>query len=295
MINKDLLKYICCPKCKTDLNFKNDFLVCEGCKNQYEIRNEIPILLNLDNLPKHLQGQIRYFTNVCTNEYKLDEWKKSYMRRFTNIFREIDNKLIVDSGTGSGYMAIELIKLGINNKVIACDLTLKNLISLKKIAESFEIANKILFVCCNAEELPFKSKIADYFISNAILEHLPKEKEAIKEIDRVCSEMGRLMVTVPLSYKFLNPLFVPIYYILDKRIGHLRRYDERILINKFSNWKLIKTYYPGHFEKVVRTLFSIIVKSCNYEKIEEKDRLKEEKKIGASNIICFFEKMGLNP
>ena len=205
MINKDLFQFVCCPKCKGDLKHKDTFFICEECGNKYEIQNDIPILVDLDNLPIHLQRQIKYFEgeNKYNTEYKLDEWKKSYLDRFKDNFNEISSKLIIDCGTGSGYMAIHLAKLGAN--IIACDLTLNILIRLKEMASSLKLIDKIICICCNAEELPIKSKTVDYFVSNAVLEHLPKEKEAIKEINRVCGKRAGLMITVPLSYKFLNP------------------------------------------------------------------------------------------
>lgn len=47
MINEDLLDILVCPKCKgpVTLTETNDGLVCPACKLEYEIRDEIPIML----------------------------------------------------------------------------------------------------------------------------------------------------------------------------------------------------------------------------------------------------------
>lgn len=77
MVNNDLFQYLCCPRCKSDLTREQDgFLVCEKCGKKYETQNNIPILLDLDNLPKHLQGQVRYFEkeDKVRPEYRLSEW-----------------------------------------------------------------------------------------------------------------------------------------------------------------------------------------------------------------------------
>jgi len=66
--------------------------------------------------------------------------------------------------------------------------------------------------------LPLKNNVVDYFISNAVLEHLPKESQAIEEINRITKTNSGLMMCVPLSYKYLNPLLVLINYVHDKRI-----------------------------------------------------------------------------
>ena len=47
MISKDLLEILACPKCKGPvvLTENNDGLVCKNCSLQYEIRDDIPIML----------------------------------------------------------------------------------------------------------------------------------------------------------------------------------------------------------------------------------------------------------
>lgn len=47
MISKDLLDILVCPKCKgpVTVNESEDGLVCSACKLEYEIRDDIPIML----------------------------------------------------------------------------------------------------------------------------------------------------------------------------------------------------------------------------------------------------------
>ena len=285
------LKYLCCPKCESDLIEQNNLLICKKCDERYKIQSGIPVLVNLKNLPIQLQKQIKYFENEDNKriKYKLDEWQRSYVGRFLDNFGcNISDKIIIDSGTGSGYMAIELAKLGA--KVIACDLTFNNLIKLQHIAEEQNIKN-IKFICCNAEKLPFRDRFADFFISNAVLEHLAEEKKAIDEISRICKNVAGLMITVPLKFRYLNPLFIPVNYLHDKRIGHLRRYDKEDLESKFYNWKLDRVYYTGHFKKVLHAILQIAKLSLfDDRKLEQLDDKKSSKKYGASNICAIFKK-----
>ncbi len=46
-IDKQLLDILACPKCKGDLTLTQagDGLVCGSCRLQYEIRDDIPIML----------------------------------------------------------------------------------------------------------------------------------------------------------------------------------------------------------------------------------------------------------
>jgi len=293
MINRKLLQYLCCPKCKSGLAKKDNFLVCKKCGEKYEIQHNIPILVNLDNLSEHLQKQIKYFEqeNRSRPEYKLSEWQKSYLRKLKENLLPEENKILIDIGTGSGYIAVEMARKGL--KVIACDLTLEELIKLKDIAKKEHLERNLFLVCCSAEDLPFKNKIADYLVSNAVLEHLPKEKGAIQEISRVCKSKSGLMVTVPLSLKYVLPFFWPLNIIHDKRIGHLRRYSKKILEKKFGrcNFKIKKVFYTGHFIKVLGVLLQIFLKTYKLDKLlEDFDQKAEDKKYGASNICVIFER-----
>jgi len=47
MIKQELLDILACPKCKGEvkLNEEKNGLICETCKLEYEIRDDIPIML----------------------------------------------------------------------------------------------------------------------------------------------------------------------------------------------------------------------------------------------------------
>ncbi|MEE4357783.1 MAG: Trm112 family protein [Desulfococcaceae bacterium] len=46
-ISKELLDILACPKCKGDiyLNEAENGLICDKCRLEYEIRDDIPIML----------------------------------------------------------------------------------------------------------------------------------------------------------------------------------------------------------------------------------------------------------
>ncbi len=46
-IKKELLEILACPKCKSDIRLSKDenSIICDNCKLQYEIREDIPIML----------------------------------------------------------------------------------------------------------------------------------------------------------------------------------------------------------------------------------------------------------
>jgi ubiquinone/menaquinone biosynthesis C-methylase UbiE len=288
----NILDYIVDPYTKNKLKFENKNLL-KSKNNEYKLNKEIPVLIDEKKINEHLRNQIKYFEDEMLdkfNNYEIAEWQKNYVNLFLDNFSDVKNKLILDCGSGSGYLTIELAKRGAF--VISCDLTLMNLVKLKETAKQLGLEKNIAFICCSAEDLPFKDNIFDYFISNAVIEHLPREVEAIQEIDRVTKKDGGVMVTVPLSYKYLNPILLPVNYIHDQRIGHLRRYNQEVLVSKFNKFKLKNTYYTGHTAKVVKVLANMLVKKELFSatNIEKEDSKNSNKKWFASNIICFFER-----
>ncbi len=291
-IKAGLLHYLCCPKCKSGLVSKKNSLFCKKCSRAYPVKAGIPILTDLNYLSGHQRQQIDYFQKqsiMTTAGYELEEWHKSFLRRFRENFQEIKNKLVVDAGIGQGYMTIELARAGAI--LLSFDLAFSALARLKKVVEKNGLADRVFLVCCSAEALAFKTNSADYFIANAVLEHLEKEKEAIQEIGRVAKKKSGLMITVPLRYCYLHPLFIGKCWLQDRIIGHLRRYDEKSLRQRFRGlgYQVKKVYYSGHFLKVMLTV--LFGKRCAWAKRAEMiDRQAEGKKYGASNLAIMFQR-----
>lgn len=53
LIPDELLKILCCPKCKRDLEYnkKRDVLICKKCELVYRIEEDIPIMLVEEAIP----------------------------------------------------------------------------------------------------------------------------------------------------------------------------------------------------------------------------------------------------
>jgi uncharacterized protein YbaR (Trm112 family) len=45
MIDKELLDILACPACKSDVELKENKIVCKGCSRKYPIKDGIPIML----------------------------------------------------------------------------------------------------------------------------------------------------------------------------------------------------------------------------------------------------------
>jgi len=52
-LSDEILKIICCPKCKGDLEYKKEkeVLICRKCELVYKIEDDIPIMLIDEAIP----------------------------------------------------------------------------------------------------------------------------------------------------------------------------------------------------------------------------------------------------
>ena len=288
----NLLDYICCPCCKEGLRNDVSYLSCDACLSRYPVVEGVPNFVDQETINAQQKDQLKYFKHekgTRNFEHNIEPWQKKYLERFIKNNPEIKGKVIADCGTGSAYMAIELAKLGAI--VIATDLSFKSVLRLKIIAKELALTDTLICICTVAEQLPFHNSVIDIFISNSVLEHLHDEVGAIAEMNRVCTPKAELMIAIPIAYRYLNPLFIPLNYVHDKRIGHLRRYDEGSMQRKFSNWKMQRIYYTGHTIKVLKIIINLLFPVFDLQQIEKDDARLENGKWMASNIICFLSRV----
>lgn len=240
---------------------------------------------------KQYKKQLDYFSNEFekSNQYKLSSWQKTYIDRIKKelLGKNYKGKTLIDIASGSGYVAIEMARLGLD--VVATDLTPEVIRNLNKYKKQFSLSN-LRAVRCFAEKIPLPDKSVDYIIANAILEHIPDEKQAIDEWKRILRPHGKMFIAVPLNLRYIWPFLWLFNYMNDKRIGHLRRYDLKNLQEKF-NLRVLKVFYTGHLLKVVSVIASLYIWGERFSKFFEKiDSRQEHKRYGASNIIVLFEK-----
>ena len=45
MIDKELLEILACPACKSEVELREEKIVCTNCRRRYPIRDGIPVML----------------------------------------------------------------------------------------------------------------------------------------------------------------------------------------------------------------------------------------------------------
>lgn len=157
-----------------------------------------------------------------------------------NILGLRDGERILDIGCGEGRHGWEAVK---QYDCVVCGMDL-NRTSLRKahlvfyqLDEQAESRGRWLLANGDILRLPFKDKTFDKVICSEVLEHVPDDRQAIRELVRVLKDDGVLAVSVP-SY-----LPEAICWKLSKQYhntpgGHIRIYKARELRSKLRQSNL---------------------------------------------------------
>lgn len=217
------------------------------------------------------------------SEYKLENWRISYINRLFNFLdirsERAKNDTFLDVGVGgSGYTVIEASQKGL--RAVGIDISTEavkkaHLFAKKNLdLKSYDLCE---FLACSATSLPFRDRSFSKGSSIAVLEHIPDDTKAIKEISRVMKRRGSFFVTVPNAYRRILPIFWIPYAVHDRRVGHLRHYRAESLVREFmrNGLDLKRFLYHANLPKVLQYLLSLMLPSLRIRSSEVWWKLEE--------------------
>jgi ubiquinone/menaquinone biosynthesis C-methylase UbiE len=102
---------------------------------------------------------------------------------------------VLDIGTGSGRLAIELAKSkGCNFEIVGLDISENMLEQARKNADKAGVGNRIKFVLATAARLPFQDNSFDLVMSYASLHHWSNPVGVLNEAQRIARSNGRIVI-----------------------------------------------------------------------------------------------------
>ncbi len=171
-----LLFEICaCPVCKSELTHDRNELICKECHTAYEIKNNIPILVQ--NSEKHL-----VFEDNIELGKKEAAWNKnkflrnvyhSWYKKITRYLNEDGISIELSGGNGNFKRY--------NNRCIASDIRY----------------SKYVDFIANAIKIPLLDKSVDNIVVVDGLHHYNDIWKFFKEVSRVLKKNGRLILIDP--------------------------------------------------------------------------------------------------
>jgi ubiquinone/menaquinone biosynthesis C-methylase UbiE len=253
-----LSRLLRCPHCGAELTLDTDARCSGG--HRFPLVDGIPVLLDEQTIAADAQysGQRSYFdTEFRTYErYNLENWRAAYVERLRSAgLLDVSAAPLVDVGVGgSGYTVIEGARAGV--PAIGCDLSLEGLQSAKRFAAAEGVEESTLWVRCSAERLPLDSGSVGAALAIAVLEHVPDDDSALRELARVLRPGGRAWITVPHALRHITPILRGANRRHDRRLGHLRRYEAESLIERGRDVGLepLDVQFTGHPVKLLQLL-----------------------------------------
>jgi ubiquinone/menaquinone biosynthesis C-methylase UbiE len=245
-----------CPECGSEVVL-DELAICAG-GHRFPVVAGIPVFLDEKMIASDPQyaGQRAYFDSEFRGyqRYALENWRIAYLDRLRAAgVLEGPASPLVDVGVGgSGYTVIEAARGG--RAAIGCDLSLEGLLIAREFARLEGVAELTLWVCCSAEKLPLASGSTGSALAIAVIEHVPDDQAALRELARVLEPGGRAWVTVPHGLPNISPVFRRANRRHDRRLGHLRRYEAETLVQAARPCGLqpVDVQFTGHSIKVLQ-------------------------------------------
>ena len=213
----------------------------------------------IERIPGPLASSYEKATRLAIDIY--------YRKVAAEIVSTLKGGLILDLGTGPGYLPIEIIKQSADIKIVGIDLSRKLIAMARQNAQKAEVTDRIDFQIGNSGRLRFDDASFDMAISTGMLHSLKDPVKVLNEMYRVLKKGAQAWIYDPAKVAA---------YIDRKKWKASLTHRERFFIGLFTALKLlrpIKTYNREQVAEMVRaTDFEII--SIEEDRNEIKVKLK---------------------
>ena len=211
-MNKDHLKFLCCPACKGDLKMKASALVCVKCGSSYKLVKGIPRFVPVENyasnfgLEWNIHSKSQYDSHSGTN---LSE--KRFFEE-TGWERNLKGQTILEVGSGSGRFTEHAASTGA--MVVSMDYS--NAVEANYASNGSK--SNVLIVQGSVYAMPFKEHFFDKVFCIGVLQHTPDPHKSFMCLPKYLKKGGSLVIDV---YKKVPSIYFSLkYYVrpFTKRI-----------------------------------------------------------------------------
>lgn len=173
-----------------------------------------------------------------------------FRRRVIDIVTELNLKgteKILDCGCGEGFYTLVLSELYPNVQIVAFDHDKEIISKAKKWIGS---RPNVTWLSSEIQDgLPFNNNEFDCVIFSEVLEHLPDDVNALKEVARLTKKGGLVAITVPsANYPFL---WDPLNFIREHiGLGHFSGSNQ--FLGGVWSWNHLRLYTPQSLELLIK-------------------------------------------
>lgn len=191
---KHILRILCCPSCKGELEFREPYLFCPNCEQKFPINNNIPYLLDAES-KRTLESKK---DKNSYHSFRKNRWADFLRRLFTpshpwdcKLLQFCSHKDMLSSFLSNISPSSLVLNLGSGT-------TKANANTINLDIEAFENVS----VVGDGHKLPFRDQTFDVVISISVLEHVNHPQKVVKEIHRVLKRGGYVFISVPFLFPF---------------------------------------------------------------------------------------------
>lgn len=168
-----------------------------------------------------------------------------------------EGERILDAGCGEGRHTLDASKF--NCSVYGLDIDRQCLKKTKYVLilmnNRGEVKGRWHLIQGDITKLPFKESSFDKVICSEVLEHIPDDKAAIRELVRVLKEGGRIGISVPTYItETIYWKLSPDYY--HHPGGHIRKYKKREIVKRLSENGLY--IYALHYKHAYHSIYWLL-------------------------------------
>jgi len=172
----------------------------------------------------------------------------------------------LEIGSGTGYFSLNLLQMGIVERLTATDISPGMLRALTETAESLGL-EEVRTVTTEAEELPFEDESFDLVFGHAVLHHIPDLERAFAEFKRVlrpggavafCGEPSRYGDRLAAAPKRAGMLVAPVWRrlvgaspreVAEMDLSHGHSLEGEVDVHAFAPADLRRLLGEGGFER----------------------------------------------
>ena len=215
---------------------------------------------------KILETQKNIFRKIYScQEYNLEIWREYLIQAILRLLRMEKGDVYLDIGCGSGYNIIEAAKKDIFS--VGIDLSGEGIKKAKEFSRRV-IDRNVYYIISNAECLPFKSQTFSKISNVQVLEHIENDTQAMGEMIRISKHKCRIFLSTINSIKNTLLPLKPLFYIHEKKAGHVRGYMHEDIIKYFreKNFRFVDLLYYTHAIKLIQDVLCSFFPSLKRQK-----------------------------
>jgi len=158
--------------------------------------------MNEISLQKYYNQKARDFDELALTYNNKSRYKRFfYKTRFNKVVKALafeKGEKILDLGCGSGYYVKYLVDKGA--EAYGIDLSGEYI----KQAKSYVSSDRANFKIASAINVPFRNEYFDKVLMTEVIEHVPNNKKALKEVRRVLKTGGSAVITTINRNSYMN-------------------------------------------------------------------------------------------